>query len=122
MYVLRLRMRGPTACSGFEIARSVDVGNESRPIRLPAQAFPSPLARSRNVGRHKMREPAKMPVRFFTSLIDYRNVQTATDHGSNIPQRDSLVSDGVIPDARSALFEGKPVQQRHRAGVRRATD
>src|SRR6266566_9023538 len=83
---LRSSRRCP-ACSGLEVARPVDIGNQPRLLRLPAEAFPSPPAGPRNVSRDKMREPAEMFARFLESLGDDRNVQTATDHSGNVPKR-----------------------------------
>lgn len=74
--MLAARRRRLSVLLRLEIAAMFHIGNQSRLLGLPAQAFSSPLTGPRNVSHRKMRKPAEMLVRFLGSLADDRNLQT----------------------------------------------
>ncbi len=97
-------------CSGFEIARPVEIGNERRLLRLPPQQFPSSLARGRAVDRCDMHEPAKVVGYFLGGFGDDRHVQAAADHASDVSERHALVGKPVIPGSCGALLKHESVE------------
>ncbi len=54
-------------------------------------------------------EPAKMLIGFLGRLSDYGNVQTATDHLSDLPERHALLRNRVERPAFSTALERKPI-------------
>src|SRR5207244_13618243 len=76
--------------SGLEIARPVEIGNQSRLSWTPSQQFPGSLTRSRVIERCEMREPAKMAGCFLGGHADERHVLSAADHASDVSERYDL--------------------------------
>jgi hypothetical protein len=101
---------GYAVCSGFEIARPVEIGNQPGLLRLPLQQFPSSQTRGRAVDRCEMREPAKVVVCFLGGLADDGHVQAAADHAGDVAERHALVGDSVIRGSSGTLLKHEPVE------------
>ena len=88
------RHRRYAVCSGFEIARPVEIGNQPRLLRLPSQQFPSSLTRGRVVNRCEMREPAKVAGCFLGVLADDRHVtgRRPGHRSAHLAQKSACVS------------------------------
>ena len=74
-------------CSGLEIARPVEIGDQPGLPRLPTQQFSSSLARGQFVDRCERREPAEMLGSFVGGLADHRHAPAAADHANDVSER-----------------------------------
>src|SRR6266566_4559579 len=104
------RRRRYAVCSGFEIARPVEIGNQPGLLRLPPQQFPSSQTRGLAVDRCEMGEPAKVVGCFVGGLGDDRHVQTTADHVSDVSERHALIRDPMIPGSCKILLKHEPVK------------
>src|SRR6516165_2121905 len=89
--------RGHPCRSGCEIAAAVEIGNQSGLPRLPAEHFACSPTRGGIVEGREMCEPAKVYRRLIRSLSDNWHVEVRANRACNIPERDALLGDPVIP-------------------------
>ena len=94
---------------GLEIASPLEVGNQPGLLRLPAQHFPSSLARGGHVQRRKGLEPAKVVSRVLRGFADDRQVQSAADDLGYVSEQQPFFGDSVISGTCGTLLKGQPV-------------
>jgi hypothetical protein len=108
----------------FKIAWPVDIGNQARLLRLPAQKLLRPLAGAWDVGRNKMCERAEMRLRFlgrlacllvfdegmfseYTSQVLSQNLNIPEAELSTLPESGLYIFPGSVPgsleDDRNAV-------------------
>src|SRR5215471_7486480 len=95
---------------GFKIARPVDVGDQSGPLRLPSQLVARPGARSWAVHDNEMRQPAEVIGGFVGSLADRWHAEASADHAGDFAEGNPLFGDSVVTGSRPAFLEREPVK------------
>ncbi len=100
-----------TCCSGLEISRPVDIGNQPGLFRSATPDVPASSRSRPSVDRSELREPSEVFDGFLGSLADDRHVQAAADDFRNFAEWQACLRDGVIPGTCSGtLLERQPVK------------
>src|SRR5439155_17730904 len=93
-----------------EIAGLIEIGEESRLLRLPSQRRSGSLARGGDVHAGESGEPAEMRRCLVRGLGDDRHTEPTTDHLGDRLERDAFFGDRMIRAALDALFERQSVE------------
>src|SRR5271156_4241497 len=60
-----------------------------------------------------------MSLRFLLREADHGHLQASADYSSDLPHRDSLLSDRVVPAANFVLLQRKPIEMGNIENMRR---
>src|SRR5438270_14007404 len=86
---------------------------------MPTEPLPCLCACSWHVEAREHREPTKMSLRFLLREADHGHLQASANDFSDLPHQYSLFSDRVVPAARFALLERKPIEMGNIENMRR---
>src|SRR5215218_2487771 len=90
--------------------RLIEVGEQSRLFRLPAQRCLRPRARAWNVHAGEPGKPAEMSGRLVRWNGDDGHAEPAADHFGDRLERNALIGDGVIAAVPDPLFEREAIE------------
>src|SRR5262245_62876279 len=100
--------RGAAANSLLEIARVIEIREQTRLLGLPAQQHARSLTRGLIVERGKMREPGEVVGGFFWRHADDRHVEAPADHRGDVAEGDAFFGVAVIAPLRGACLAPAP--------------
>src|SRR4029077_6093881 len=86
----------------FEIAPTIEIGNQCSVNRMPPQPLLSERAGSGAVDRNEVRDPAEMSGRFLGRLAHDRHIKLAADCGGDVAEGNAFVADSMILGAGRA--------------------
>src|SRR4029077_5725675 len=81
----------------FEVVPLVQIGNETRLNRMPAEHLLGDGARRGETGREERTEKAEMLRCLILRHRDHRHVEMAANNFGDLPDRDTIITDAMQP-------------------------